>query len=125
MCSELDENITSVPLDQNCVPENPLCTIATCDVSAGGCVFETETNCCGNNIVEVGEECDDGNNLANDGCSPACTVEEGWKDETFEAQEEKIKEDMKEMSPEELKEFENKIRDARKTAKAACKESLK
>ena len=61
----------------------------------------------------------------NDGAEACAKEYKAWKDETFEAQEEKIKEDMKEMSPEELKEFENKIRDARKTAKAACKESLK
>jgi cysteine-rich repeat protein len=30
---------------------------------------------CGNGIIEVDEECDDGNSLAGDGCSPACAKE--------------------------------------------------
>ncbi|MBU3904562.1 MAG: DUF4215 domain-containing protein [Nanoarchaeota archaeon] len=30
---------------------------------------------CGNNIKEIGERCDDGNNVDGDGCSSTCTVE--------------------------------------------------
>ncbi|MFH2007863.1 MAG: DUF4215 domain-containing protein [bacterium] len=33
---------------------------------------------CGNQLLEAGEECDDGNLLNGDGCSPSCTVEDGW-----------------------------------------------
>ncbi len=33
---------------------------------------------CGNNIIEQGEGCDDGNVISNDGCSFACVVESGW-----------------------------------------------
>jgi fibro-slime domain-containing protein len=33
---------------------------------------------CGNGSVEAGEDCDDGNRLAGDGCSAACTVEPGY-----------------------------------------------
>jgi len=33
---------------------------------------------CGNGVLEVGESCDDGNTLAEDGCSVVCTVETGW-----------------------------------------------
>lgn len=33
---------------------------------------------CGNGLVEPGEECDDDNTEAGDGCSPTCRVEEGW-----------------------------------------------
>ncbi len=32
---------------------------------------------CGNGFMEPGEECDDSNTLAGDGCSPTCTIEEG------------------------------------------------
>jgi hypothetical protein len=31
---------------------------------------------CGNGVLESGEECDDGNRLALDGCSPTCQIEE-------------------------------------------------
>src|ERR1041384_5039512 len=30
---------------------------------------------CGNGVLEYGEACDDGNNEAGDGCSPACAIE--------------------------------------------------
>jgi cysteine-rich repeat protein len=30
---------------------------------------------CGNNMVEMGEQCDDGNTTSGDGCSSACTTE--------------------------------------------------
>ncbi len=33
---------------------------------------------CGNGLIESGEECDDGNRLPGDGCSPDCTIEPGW-----------------------------------------------
>src|SRR5438105_10912258 len=33
---------------------------------------------CGNSVLDLGEQCDDGNPTANDGCSATCTVEQGW-----------------------------------------------
>jgi cysteine-rich repeat protein len=30
---------------------------------------------CGNRVKETGEQCDDGNVMAGDGCSPTCTIE--------------------------------------------------
>jgi fibro-slime domain-containing protein len=33
---------------------------------------------CGNGSIEAGEQCDDGNTLAGDGCSPSCQVETGF-----------------------------------------------
>ena len=30
---------------------------------------------CGNGVIDLGEECDDGNNAAGDGCDPSCHVE--------------------------------------------------
>lgn len=35
-----------------------------------------EGSLCGNGVVEVGEVCDDGNLVGNDGCSSSCVVEE-------------------------------------------------
>ncbi|MFO0757373.1 MAG: myxococcus cysteine-rich repeat containing protein [Byssovorax sp.] len=43
---------------------------ATCHFDAKGCVAN-----CGNNVVEPGEQCDDGNAAAGDGCSKTCTIE--------------------------------------------------
>merc|ERR1719247_902416 len=33
---------------------------------------------CGNGTRDAGEQCDDGNNFAGDGCSASCTVEFQW-----------------------------------------------
>jgi cysteine-rich repeat protein len=37
----------------------------------------TASPICGNGVVDPGEQCDDGNTVAGDCCSPACTVEAG------------------------------------------------
>ncbi len=58
------------------------CTTAACLPDEGGCSTSVVLDCCGNDIEEDGEGCDDGNTDADDGCSPTCTVEptgeEGW-----------------------------------------------
>ena len=43
--------------------------------SNGQCQNQTNQSICGNNILEQGEQCDDGNTISNDGCSNACTTE--------------------------------------------------
>lgn len=54
----------------------------TCDTSDpnGLCDYSctVEESLCGNNLIDSGEECDDGNNQDGDGCSSTCQVEEGW-----------------------------------------------
>ena len=62
----------------SCTPGAPLncqdgglCTTTTCD-PAVGCVTTPVAPCCGNNIVEGGENCDDGNNNDGDGCAANC-----------------------------------------------------
>jgi cysteine-rich repeat protein len=42
------------------------------------CVPRSTVIACGNAKREPGEECDDGNTLSEDGCSPACVTEPGW-----------------------------------------------
>jgi cysteine-rich repeat protein len=34
---------------------------------------------CGDGVVTAGEDCDDGNTMPGDGCSPSCRVEECWE----------------------------------------------
>jgi cysteine-rich repeat protein len=44
-----------------------------------GCTFDssgvTPTGECGDGVVNTGEECDDGNTVADDGCDPLCQIE--------------------------------------------------
>ncbi|MEC9073485.1 MAG: hypothetical protein VX938_13925, partial [Myxococcota bacterium] len=49
------------------------CTSYTCD-PVSGCEAAA-TDCCGDGVVEGGEDCDDGNNEPGDGCAPDCTAE--------------------------------------------------
>ena len=51
-----------------------LCAVAACDAATGGCVVEEVPNCCGNGVIESGEECDDSNDVDGDGCSSTCTL---------------------------------------------------
>ena len=39
---------------------------------------QTCTPICGDGLIRVGEECDDNNTIAGDGCSPLCKVEQYW-----------------------------------------------
>ena len=44
-----------------------------------GLRFDAPPNAvCGNGSIEQGEQCDDGNRVASDGCSAACKVEPGY-----------------------------------------------
>ncbi len=54
--------------------DNKICTNDSC-APESGCVFSVILDCCGNGIQEAGEECDDGNNASNDGCSAQCKSE--------------------------------------------------
>ena len=38
------------------------------------CACDVPLPICGNSIVELGEECDDGNEVDDDGCTNACTL---------------------------------------------------
>eukprot|EP01022_Parablepharisma_sp_SALTPOND_P014867 TRINITY_DN2069_c0_g1_i2.p2 TRINITY_DN2069_c0_g1~~TRINITY_DN2069_c0_g1_i2.p2 ORF type:complete len:578 (-),score=14.26 TRINITY_DN2069_c0_g1_i2:1851-3584(-) len=43
------------------------------------CVEDVPKGVCGNGILDPTEECDDGNNRDNDGCSATCTIEPRWR----------------------------------------------
>ena len=56
------------PLDPNAT-----CQVAVCDLQIG-CTTEVVANCCGNGIIEEGEDCDD-----NQGCPANCKVAQNCK----------------------------------------------
>jgi len=35
-------------------------------------------NPCGNGSLDPGEQCDDGNKVGGDGCTPLCQIQDGW-----------------------------------------------
>ena len=45
---------------------------------SGACTSSTCTSTCGDGVVTGSEACDDGNQSNDDGCSSACTVEDGY-----------------------------------------------
>lgn len=63
-----------------CVGQDPVvcdlgpCMTATCTPASGECSGTPIANCCGNSVAETGEECDDGNDIAADGCEPNCKI---------------------------------------------------
>lgn len=48
---------------------NTLAAAPVCAVSIG----------CGNGVVDLGEACDDGNQVGGDGCAESCNLENGWR----------------------------------------------
>lgn len=59
--------VTGTPLA--CADTDP-CTADSCD-AVTGCVHTAQA-CCGNNVIDPGEDCDDGNRVDGDGCSSTC-----------------------------------------------------
>lgn len=43
------------------------------------CDAELPPSDCGNEVIDPGEQCDDGNDFIEDGCSNTCQLEEGWQ----------------------------------------------
>jgi cysteine-rich repeat protein len=71
--ADADGDLVPDPLD-NC-PRKENADQADADADGVGNACDLET--CGNTVVELDEECDDGNTANGDGCSPACRVESG------------------------------------------------
>ncbi len=57
-----------------CPDDGNTCTSEGCDPQSG-CKTETVPDCCGNGIKEGAEQCDDGNQVSDDGCSATCEYE--------------------------------------------------
>lgn len=51
------------------------CIIFSCEVSDGQCYEMVVNDCCGNFLMEVDEQCDDGNGLSGDGCVLDCQLD--------------------------------------------------
>ena len=71
-CDEATQSVLNQPNDNACLA-NGLCQEAVCD-TVQGCVINEVQNCCGNGVVEAGEQCDDANTVNGDGCD-ACELE--------------------------------------------------
>ncbi|MCY1001153.1 DUF4215 domain-containing protein [Myxococcus sp. MISCRS1] len=52
-----------------------VCDSGLCNPYSNVCI---SANVCGNGLLDEGEQCDDGDTTANDGCSATCTVETGY-----------------------------------------------
>ena len=61
---------THTPNDGSCATEE-ICTSSVCSAELG-CLTDNLINCCGNGILEEGEQCDDGNDVEEDACSVSC-----------------------------------------------------
>ena len=72
-CDPVD-GVSHTADDSACEVAPGTCGIATCNAETG-CVVDVPPTCCGNGVLESDEDCDDGNELAGDGCSPTCTNE--------------------------------------------------
>ena len=49
------------------------------EVEFYSCEAELPPSNCGNRVINPGEQCDDGNDFIEDGCSNTCQIEEGWQ----------------------------------------------
>ncbi len=64
----------TVPIPEGSCDDDNTCTTDSCEAGVG-CVHAPIDACCGNGISEAGEECDDGNQVAGDGCDADCVQE--------------------------------------------------
>ena len=77
---ECDDGGESATCDDDCT--SAMCGDGTVNTSSGeecdggpGCSPDCTLPLCGNGELDAGEECDDGNDVAGDGCSPICQIE--------------------------------------------------
>ena len=73
VCDAEAQSVTHTPDNDVCASGNACMTDAC--VLGIGCQSDPIPNCCGNGLVEIGEECDDTNDVSFDGCSQTCTDE--------------------------------------------------
>ena len=49
------------------------------EVEVYSCAAELPPSDCGNGVIDPPEQCDDGNNFIDDGCSNICRIDDGWQ----------------------------------------------
>ncbi len=54
------------------------CASGVCNTLAAAPVCAVPVGC-GNGVVDLGEDCDDGNQIGGDGCAESCNLENGWR----------------------------------------------
>jgi len=77
-CNEPSRTCDTVPDGTQCAGSDPNACMNAC--VAGACMATspvTASRCCGNGLLDPGEQCDDGNATNGDGCSSTCSVEPG------------------------------------------------
>lgn len=75
-CDGLGNNCPSnslKPDNTGCHGTNDNTCLNTCQ--SGTCTPDLTANCCGNGLLEVGEQCEDGNQDTGDGCGAVCRYE--------------------------------------------------
>jgi MYXO-CTERM domain-containing protein len=78
-CIDIDECVTDNPCVANEVCRNAAGGPPTCDCAPGFTrVLGICERSCGDGVKSVGEACDDGNIVPEDGCDPSCQIEAGW-----------------------------------------------
>ena len=86
MCDPGDQEIDGpCPAGRECYSFQQYCfdatTVCMLPVDAGASdtgIDGGPVGCCGNGILDPGEQCDDGNTNNGDGCSATCQLETGW-----------------------------------------------
>jgi len=87
MCDPGDQEIDGpCPAGRECYSFQQYCfdatTVCMLPVDAGASdtgIDGGPVGCCGNGILDPGEQCDDGNTNNGDGCSATCQIETGWQ----------------------------------------------
>jgi cysteine-rich repeat protein len=69
-----DAQVPGGQLSSRCDP------VRCVDTGTSACATPQDQDCCGNNLPDEGEQCDDGNKIGGDGCGANCLLEgSSWK----------------------------------------------
>ena len=75
-------------MDSGCLQDSDCWSANACypgSCNLGKCSYSSVSPCCGNEVIEFTEQCDDGNGDSKDGCSAACTLEDNDWDGLFDS----------------------------------------